>query len=52
MTEQPPAVDVRSLHVQFGDVEAVSGVDLTAPSSSARPGFLPQRAAFRERMAG
>ena len=32
MTPHPPAVavDVRSLHVRFGDVEAVAGVDLTA----------------------
>ncbi|WP_432478093.1 ABC transporter ATP-binding protein [Nocardioides sp. GXQ0305] len=32
MTQHPPAaaVDVRSLHVRFGDVEAVAGVDLTA----------------------
>ena len=32
MTQHPPAaaVDVRSLHVRFGDVEAVAGVDLMA----------------------
>ena len=32
MTQHPPAaaVDVRSLHVRFGDVEAVAGVDLAA----------------------
>ena len=37
MTQHPPAaaVDVRSLHVRFGDVEAVSGVDLTADSGRA-----------------
>jgi ABC-2 type transport system ATP-binding protein len=27
---QPPVVDVRSLHVRFGDVEAVAGIDLEA----------------------
>ena len=30
MTQHPAAVDVRSLHVRFGDVEAVAGVDLAA----------------------
>ena len=35
MTEQPPAVEVRSLHVQFGDVEAVAGVDLDARAGQA-----------------
>ena len=30
MTSRGPVVDVRSLHVRFGEVEAVSGVDLTA----------------------
>ena len=30
-----PAVVVRDLHVRFGDVEAVSGVDLTADSGRA-----------------
>ena len=32
---QTPAVVVRDLHVRFGDVEAVSGVDLTADSGRA-----------------
>ena len=31
----PPAVDVRDLHVRFGDVEAVSGIDLSADSGQA-----------------
>lgn len=31
----PPAVDVRDLHVRFGEVEAVSGVDLHAESGHA-----------------
>ena len=35
MTEQPPAVEVRSLHVRFGDVEAVAGVDLAAYAGQA-----------------
>ena len=37
MIQQPPtaAVVVRDLHVRFGDVEAVSGVDLTADSGRA-----------------
>lgn len=30
-----PAVDVRDLHVRFGDVEAVSGIDLSARSGQA-----------------
>lgn len=30
-----PAVDVRNLHVRFGDVEAVSGIDLSADSGRA-----------------
>ena len=30
-----PAVDVRDLHVRFGDVEAVSGIDLIADSGRA-----------------
>lgn len=30
-----PAVDVRDLHVRFGDVEAVSGIDLSADSGRA-----------------
>ena len=30
-----PAVDVRDLHVRFGDVEAVSGIDLSADSGQA-----------------
>ncbi|WP_372735471.1 ABC transporter ATP-binding protein [Nocardioides sp.] len=30
MTPPPPLVDVRSLHVRFGEVEAVAGVDLQA----------------------
>lgn len=30
MTPAPPLVEVRSLHVRFGEVEAVAGVDLTA----------------------
>lgn len=30
MSEQVPAVEVRNLHVRFGEVEAVAGVDLTA----------------------
>ena len=32
---QTPAVVVRDLHVRFGDVEAVSGVDLSADSGQA-----------------
>ncbi len=37
MTQHPPAaaVEVRSLHVRFGDVEAVAGVDLAAYSGRA-----------------
>jgi ABC-2 type transport system ATP-binding protein len=27
---QPPVVDVRGLHVRFGEVEAVAGIDLQA----------------------
>ena len=30
MTDRVPVIDVRSLHVRFGEVEAVAGVDLTA----------------------
>ncbi|MCW2847554.1 MAG: transporter ATP-binding protein, partial [Marmoricola sp.] len=30
MTPPEPVVDVRSLHVRFGEVEAVAGVDLQA----------------------
>ena len=30
MTSSDPVVDVRSLHVRFGDVEAVAGIDLAA----------------------
>ncbi|QZY29034.1 ABC transporter ATP-binding protein [Nocardioides coralli] len=35
MTEQTPAVEVRSLHVRFGEVEAVAGVDLAAHAGQA-----------------
>ena len=35
MSDQPPAVEVRSLHVRFGDVEAVAGVDLVAYAGQA-----------------
>jgi ABC-2 type transport system ATP-binding protein len=35
VTEQIPAVDVRSLHVRFGEVEAVAGVDLAAYAGQA-----------------
>ena len=35
MVQPPPAVVVRDLHVRFGDVEAVSGVDLTAEAGQA-----------------
>ena len=35
MTSRGPVVDVRSLHVRFGEVEAVSGVDLTAHAGHA-----------------
>ena len=36
MTQHPPlGVDVRSLHVRFGDVEAVAGVDLAAYAGQA-----------------
>ena len=27
---QPPVIDVRGLHVRFGEVEAVAGIDLQA----------------------
>ncbi|CAN5456151.1 ABC transporter ATP-binding protein [soil metagenome] len=30
MSERPPVVEVQGLHVRFGEVEAVSGVDLVA----------------------
>ena len=30
MNDRPPIVDVRGLHVRFGEVEAVAGVDLVA----------------------
>src|SRR5689334_2072006 len=30
VTPRAPVVDVRSLHVRFGEVEAVAGVDLAA----------------------
>jgi ABC-2 type transport system ATP-binding protein len=30
VSSRPPVIDVRSLHVRFGEVEAVSGVNLTA----------------------
>ena len=30
MSSARPVIDVRSLHVRFGEVEAVAGVDLTA----------------------
>ena len=30
MSSRPAVIDVRSLHVRFGEVEAVAGVDLTA----------------------
>ena len=30
MTDRVPVVDVKSLHVRFGEVEAVAGVDLAA----------------------
>ena len=33
--EAPPVVDVRDLHVRFGEVEAVTGVDLTAYAGEA-----------------
>src|SRR4051794_2214132 len=32
---QPPVVDVRSLHVRFGEVEAVAGIDLEAYAGQA-----------------
>ena len=32
---QPPVVDVRGLHVRFGEVEAVSGIDLEAYAGQA-----------------
>ncbi|HEX4471672.1 MAG TPA: ABC transporter ATP-binding protein [Nocardioides sp.] len=32
---QPPVVDVRSLHVRFGEVEAVAGIDLAAYAGQA-----------------
>jgi ABC-2 type transport system ATP-binding protein len=32
---QPPVVDVRSLHVRFGEVEAVAGIDLQAYAGQA-----------------
>ena len=35
MTSREPVVDVRSLHVRFGEVEAVSGVDLQADAGQA-----------------
>ncbi len=35
MTEIPAVVDVRALHVRFGEVEAVSGVDLQAHAGQA-----------------
>ena len=35
MTQASPAIDVRSLHVRFGDVEAVAGVDLQAYAGQA-----------------
>ncbi len=35
MTPTPPTVEVRSLHVRFGDVEAVAGVDLDAYAGQA-----------------
>ena len=35
MVTHAPVVDVRSLHVRFGEVEAVSGVDLTAEAGHA-----------------
>ncbi|HQR27533.1 MAG TPA: ABC transporter ATP-binding protein [Nocardioides sp.] len=34
-SEHPPVVDVRGLHVRFGEVEAVSGVDLAAYAGQA-----------------
>jgi ABC-2 type transport system ATP-binding protein len=35
MTQTSPAVEVRSLHVRFGEVEAVAGVDLAAYAGQA-----------------
>ncbi len=35
MTESPAVVDVRGLHVRFGEVEAVAGVDLQAHAGQA-----------------
>jgi len=33
--EPPPVIDIRGLHVRFGEVEAVAGVDLTAYAGQA-----------------
>jgi ABC-2 type transport system ATP-binding protein len=35
VVNQPPVVDVRSLHVRFGEVEAVAGIDLQAYAGQA-----------------
>ena len=35
MSEHAPVVDVRSLHVRFGEVEAVAGIDLAAYAGQA-----------------
>ena len=31
----PPVIDVRDLHVRFGEVEAVAGIDLVADAGQA-----------------
>ena len=33
--DTPPVVDVRGLHVRFGEVEAVAGIDLEAYAGQA-----------------
>jgi len=35
VSEHPPVVDVRGLHVRFGEVEAVAGIDLAAYAGQA-----------------